>query len=134
KSHIGVFGAGRFFLQHQFGGHTMVAAAKKTKILIVEDDKDTALTLSQFLAENGFEAVSLQNRDDAARGVKEFAPDIILMDYWMTGMSASVFVNRVRSSSPCTKIIVITALHLARSVATMLDADGYFGKPIDFDK
>lgn len=56
-------------------------------ILVVEDDECTRLTLCQFLKKSGYHISTAETGEQAVEMVAEQAPDIILMDVSMPGMT-----------------------------------------------
>jgi CheY-like chemotaxis protein len=109
---------------------TPVDAPKK--ILIVDDDPDVAETLRRFLerparryvvvvASSGEEAVAILRRD---------APDLVLLDINMPGMSGLDVLRKIDRRIP---VIMVTGnTDSAPAEALKLGAFAYIPKPFDF--
>ena len=84
----------------------------KKKILIIEDNSDTAKILSLRLSAEGFETYSAP---DALLGIQEahaFKPDLILVDLMLPGGGGLEVISRLQMSvrTNRTPIIVVTGM------------------------
>ncbi len=107
-------------------------------ILIIEDDKEFADMLTQFL-ENLFPHAKIKvayNPFDAGDLLHTFKPDVVMLDLMMAGMNGFSICHRIKSTPATAKIIVIamtgalTDDNVNRIVG--LGAETCFGKPLDF--
>ncbi len=101
-----------------------------THVLIVEDEKSLADPLAFLLGKEGFQTTIV---DDGAKAIAEFervAPDIVLLDLMLPGMSGTEVCKalRARSSVP---VIMVTARdsEIDKVVGLELGADDYVTKP-----
>jgi DNA-binding NtrC family response regulator len=78
-------------------------------VLIVDDEKNIRLTLSQALVSASFEAETAINGEEALAklGRKEFG--LVLLDLKMPGMDGMEVLARLRRLRPDIKVIIITA-------------------------
>ena len=97
-------------------------------VLIVEDQPDACGFIKAAL-DPSYKVLTAANRDEALRILAGQHVDLILLDYWMPGTSASVFMNRVRTLFPHIRVIVITAQGHAEAVAQLLSIESYLPKP-----
>ena len=104
---------------------------KNSKILVVEDDRDTRNMLSVLLRDNGYTVFSAVDRAEAL-AILASQPDIttVLLDYMMPGPSAIKFIESMGQSHPSTRIILITAANRIKAVSHMLGIRDYLAKPI----
>src|ERR1043166_6890015 len=88
------------------------------KILIVEDDELTRLSLEFRLRLVGHEVITANNGKEAIEIVKKELPDIIITDILMPEKSGLELVNFVRKDHirPYIAIVVLTAIRLDPSV------------------
>jgi two-component system phosphate regulon response regulator PhoB len=106
------------------------------KVLIIEDDKDIRDAVTLALEDEGYEVVSSDN----ARVLKQLdviAPDIILLDNWLTDWSSDANgqqLSKGLKSNPETShipVIIVSAVSNIKEIAEAGLADGYLKKPFD---
>ena len=110
----------------------------KIKILSVDDDKDVLQFLEKRLVRLGFIVKAISKPINIVASVKEFNPDIILLDLIMPhydGLTLGEILNQDEDTRNI-PIIIISALSKIEDVkkAYKIGVVGYFTKPIDFDK
>jgi len=105
-------------------------ASERPRILVVEDDQDTAFLLKQILRHAGFDVLSASNGREALNKVSLSFPDLIVLDLMMPEMDGWETVERLREVTN-TPIIVVTALTNKDNVVTCLQkgVDDYMTKP-----
>ena len=82
---------------------------KSKKILIVDDEKNTRLTLGQCLERTGFKSASAVNAEEGLKKLDEDEFGLILLDLRMPGMGGMEFLKKVRQIRPDIKVVIITA-------------------------
>ena len=102
-------------------------------ILIVDDEKNIRLTLSQALETLGAEIDTASNGEEALAKLKEKEFGLILLDIRMPGMDGMEVLRRVREIRPDIRIIMITAYGTIESAveAMKLGAVDFLQKPFD---
>ncbi|BDB20804.1 DNA-binding response regulator [Pseudomonas sp. CYM-20-01] len=100
------------------------------RILIVEDDADSANILEAYLRRDGFEVALAE---DGQRGLdlhKSWQPDLILLDVMLPRLSGTEVLSAVRRSSD-TPVIMVTAMgdEPEKLGALRYGADDYVVKP-----
>lgn len=102
-------------------------------ILIVDDEKNIRLTLSQSLEVLGVETDTAVNGEDALAKLKQKEFGLILLDIRMPGMDGMEVLRRVREIRPDIRIIMITAYGTIESAveAMKLGAVDFLQKPFD---
>jgi CheY-like chemotaxis protein len=96
---------------------------QKLRILILEDDSDTADLLSILLQERGHSVRISRTRDSAAiEAVDAFSPQVILLDYVMFGMSPADFIRTARTKLPQAQFVLLTA-RLDKAIALAREFD-----------
>jgi two-component system phosphate regulon response regulator PhoB len=103
------------------------------QILIVEDEEPLTLLLRYNLEAAGYEVESVARGDEAELKLRESAPDLIVLDWMLPGLSGIELCRRLRSRAATAQlpIIMLTArgeeTDRVRGLAT--GADDYIVKP-----
>jgi DNA-binding response OmpR family regulator len=108
------------------------------RILCIEDDRDTALLISEELVDRGFEVRVAYNGRDGLGAILKDPPDLVLSDIGMPGMSGFDLLERLTSMEPrfeSMPFVFLTALgdHEHEIRGWQLGADDYLTKPVDYD-
>ncbi|MBF0411909.1 MAG: response regulator [Desulfamplus sp.] len=107
------------------------------KILIVDDDPDVLLSLSDLLNDEGFEAKPVNSGEEALDVFLVFNPSVVITDMNMSGMSGLELLQALRKLNPYVQIIIITGYASIKNVAEAMSNNGafaYFQKPVtDFE-
>ncbi len=85
----------------------------KKKLLIVDDDQDLVELISEGFQRDGrFEIRTVNNGFDAGMGVKEFRPDLVILDVMLPDINGKEVCHRVRSDSSLdmVKILCISGM------------------------
>ena len=103
------------------------------RILLIEDDVDLREALGDTLADLGHTVVSAGNGEDGLQRMREFRPDVVVLDLMMPKVNGWEFRVAQRSDPALvsTPIVVISASD--NPVALAVDADVYLRKPLDAD-
>lgn len=106
-----------------------------TKILLV-DDVELFLELEKsFLAELGYEVLMARSGEEALNKIASEAPDLVLLDMYMTGIDGDEVCRRLRSDERWHKlpIIMVTAAGKDEQIKSCLESgcDDYVTKPIN---
>jgi DNA-binding response OmpR family regulator len=106
-------------------------AARKTRILIIEDEPAMVAGLRDNFEYEGYEVISA---GDGVAGLERALaddPDLIVLDVMMPRMSGLEVCKQVRAKRPATPIIMLTARgqEIDKVVGLELGADDYVTKP-----
>jgi two-component system, OmpR family, phosphate regulon response regulator PhoB len=105
----------------------------KARILIVEDEEALALLLRYNLEAEGYEVETAARGDEADLRLKERAPELVILDWMLPGLSGIELCRRLRSRPETRQLplIMLTARgeesERVRGLAT--GADDYIVKP-----
>jgi len=106
----------------------------KSKILIIDDEKELCSLLKEFYTEKGYSVDCSHDGQDGIVMVKKFEPDVILLDHRMPVMDGTEVLKKVSefSSAP---IICVSAVTDQKTVDECLNlgAHSYMFKPINLD-
>ena len=103
------------------------------RILIVEDEDPLTMLLRYNLEAEGYQVDSVARGDDAETRLKEQAPDLVVLDWMLPGLSGIELCRRLRARAETRQmpIIILTARgeesERIRGLAT--GADDYIVKP-----
>jgi DNA-binding NtrC family response regulator len=101
----------------------------KGGVLIIEDDLDTKDVLVEMLGSKGYCVHAVENRDQALQFLEDKKFGTIIMDLFMPGMSAEVFLQQIPETRPrC--LILYTAAPDAAHEARRLKIKNYLQKPL----
>ena len=113
----------------------VVAAAKQTTVLVVDDSPDILLVLKRSLEA---EHLSVVTAEDGARGLEAAmarTPDLIITDYKMPVMDGLALVRELKKQDDLKNVpvIMLTAKGEVESEVMALEAgaDDYLVKPVD---
>lgn len=107
------------------------------KILIVEDDPDINALLAKIVTKAGYEAEQAFSGTEAQLRLEKSAPDLILLDLMIPGLSGEALISFVRQNLLLDMpIIVISAkVQLTSKVdALAAGADDYITKPFESEE
>jgi DNA-binding NtrC family response regulator len=82
---------------------------KTRPVLIVDDEKNIRLTVSQSLESIGLDTDTAMNGEEALAKLKANDYSLILLDLKMPGMDGMQVLRRIREVRPEVRVIVITA-------------------------
>ena len=105
---------------------------KKTRILVVEDDKLFLWTLNHFLQREGYEVFSAPTGELAFDMAKEQPFDIVISDFHLPGLNGRDLIRKLKNMHPFTKTVLISAYQrdeVAGEDEMLLN--GYLNKPIE---
>lgn len=107
----------------------------KSKILIIEDDREINHILTELLSRNGYCTSSAFNGAEASEIMRNQNFDIILMDLMLPEKSGEELIRELRSYSD-SPVIVISAKSMleTRIEVLRLGADDYILKPFDISE
>ena len=108
----------------------------KRKLLIVDDDQDLVEVLADVFTRDGrFDVKTVNNGFDAGMMVKEFRPDLVVLDIMLPDINGKEVCQRVRSDPALdeVKVICISGMVEQDKVQDLMaaGADDFMQKPFD---
>lgn len=82
---------------------------KTNKILIVDDEKNIRMTISQALADMDVQTDTAVNGEEALSNLKDTEFGIVLLDLRMPGMDGMEVLEKLRKDRPDIRVVIITA-------------------------
>ena len=106
------------------------------KILIAEDEKSIANSLTKNFIDEGYEPIIAENGQKALKLVSENDFDVVLLDWRMHKLSGIEVCKTLRESNFNKPIILLTALSdISNKIEALnIGADDYITKPFSFDE
>jgi DNA-binding response OmpR family regulator len=106
---------------------------KAPVILVVEDEVALAEAIGLYLRRNAYDTVLAHSGEDALRLAGLTSPDLAVVDVMLPGIDGLEVTRRLRTSSPATRVVMMTALDprpWAASMAALRVSDCLL-KPFD---
>ncbi|WP_298326535.1 response regulator transcription factor [Asticcacaulis sp.] len=102
-----------------------------TKVLIVEDDVEAALTMQKGLSEQGFESVVTHDGEAGLRALRDGEFDVVVLDRMMPGLDGVSMLEIARSEGIDVPVLFLSALGELedRVYGLKAGADDYLVKP-----
>ena len=113
---------------------------KKSKILIVDDDAHFARMLKSCLQQNEIYEVGIEtNATDAVNSIREFMPELVLLDIMMPGVSGDVIADEILNDEELSHIKIVFLTGLVTKQEAQSKKDNFSGrtmlaKPVDIDE
>lgn len=110
-----------------------MAAPKKKKILVVDDEIDLLEMLKARLEANNYNVIATSNGKEAIDLVAKFKPDAVFLDIMMPGIDGLDILKKIRFTDNRLPVFIITAFsnEERRNAARQLNASGYILKTGD---
>jgi DNA-binding response OmpR family regulator len=70
---------------------------RSLRIIVADDDKDTVVTLKAILNDEGHDVVGVCSGREVLREVREFRPDVVILDIAMPEMSGFEIAKELRA-------------------------------------
>jgi len=104
------------------------------RFLLVEDNADLALSVSERLQLDGHAVDVASNLEQAEFCISGITYDLILLDIMLPDGNGQDFLNSQRRTNSSTPVIIMTAQNSVSDRVALLDsgADDYVTKPFDF--
>ena len=107
----------------------------QSRVLIVDDDRDTRLLLESLLSQDGYACELVPDAAAAIRSVETRSVDLVVSDVIMDGMSGLDLLDRVKQNHPTLPVVLVTAAGTVPQAVEAIrrGAFQYVMKPCDPD-
>lgn len=109
----------------------------KARILIVDDEAETAESIRELLSAWGYEAATEPDGLAGLKRAEEFRPSVIITDILMPRLDGFGLLREIRVRSPEIAVIILTGQGSVEMAVRAIQEEGafhYFEKPLDFQK
>ena len=107
------------------------------RVLVIDDDRNVGLTVSEFLHRKGYRVSSAVNGKEGLRAAGAYIPDLIILDIAMPGMDGFEVLRALKKSPRTVSIpvIMLTARmdDEAYQWANQLYSEYYLTKPCSME-
>jgi signal transduction histidine kinase len=114
-----------------------VDVARSRRILVVEDNEDVAASLAMTLAHDGHTVRTVHDGSAALEAVQTFAPEVVLLDVGLPGMSGYDVARRLRETESGAPLAIIAVSGYGggkeRTLSRLAGCDAHLVKPVDPD-
>ncbi|WP_424348485.1 response regulator [Kocuria sp. CH-021] len=107
-----------------------MSALPTGRVLVVDDEVDLAQLIAGYLRKAGLEAAVRHDGSEAVTAVREFHPDVLVLDLGLPGVDGIEVCRQVRTFSDC-HVLMLTARddEVDKIVGLSVGADDYVTKP-----
>jgi len=108
----------------------MAGAARRTRVLVVDDEVSIREIVRGFLEKDGMAVGEAADGPSAVEIARETAPDVIVLDVMLPGFDGLEVLRRIRTFAD-PYVVLLTARHeeVDRIVGLTVGADDYLTKP-----
>ena len=110
----------------------------KSKILIVDDEKDICFLISELLKDENYITVSANNSKEALKEFSSFNPDLIILDVWLgdSDLDGIELLKKFKIFDPSIPIIIISGHGTVDMAVNAIKSGAYdfLEKPFNSDK
>lgn len=114
-----------------------VDSATRTRLLIVDDNVDSATTLSWLLAQEGYDVQIAHDGPAGVQAAKQFQPEIFLLDIGLPGIDGYELARRLRADgfSRAHMLAISGYAHESDMVRSRhAGFDGHLAKPVEIEE
>jgi CheY-like chemotaxis protein len=103
----------------------MSETSSKPKVLVADDERVIADTLTMILNQSGFEARAVYSGEKAVEMASTFAPDMLISDVIMADLNGIDAAIQVRSILPSVKILLFSGQAATADLLEKARTHGY---------
>ncbi len=107
---------------------------KQARILVVEDEENVRLLISEELQDSGYIVETAANAEEALKKLDKNRFDLATIDVEMPGMNGIELAGLLRQKFPGIKIVLLTAYSHYKYDLASWAADAYIVKSADLEE
>jgi two-component system, cell cycle response regulator DivK len=109
----------------------------RRRVLVIEDNEQNLYLMNFLLTKHGFDVVSARDGREGISTARDVAPDLILLDIQLPGMSGHDVARELRRDPRFASVPIVAVTSYAmpgdREQVLAAGCTGYIEKPIDPD-
>lgn len=108
----------------------------RKRILVVDDDESLRWVTQAQLQQSGYEVSAAADGNGALEIMRQAAPDLVITDLKMPGMSGLELLRKIRTDFPEIIVIMVTAFGTVENAVEAMKAGAYdyITKPVNMDE
>jgi DNA-binding response OmpR family regulator len=112
------------------------ASPVQQKILLLENDADTAQVVETILKKAGYKCLVKPETIDIIALVNEYQPNLVILDYVLPEINGGEICSTIKNDSNCSHLPVIIYSSYPKSFLSLrqYQCDAFIPKPFDTDK
>jgi signal transduction histidine kinase/CheY-like chemotaxis protein len=111
--------------------------ARKARLLVVDDNVDTARGLSQLMELAGHEVRAVHDGPGAIIAARELRPDLVFLDIGLPGMDGYQVARKLRTEDACADCVIVAVSGYGQDSDRRRSLEAgmnyHMTKPVDFD-
>lgn len=110
--------------------------APSKKILILDDNHDIVEMIKEAMLSEGYVAEGITNTEDIISTIKYYSPDLVLMDYLLSGINGGELCHQIKSHPETAHIPVILLSAHPRVLLSLgnYGSDAFIAKPFSLEE
>ena len=106
------------------------------RVLVIDDEENILSSLKGVLEDEGFVVETAKTGALGIQKIKQFNPDVVLLDIWMPGDDGIKCLEKIKKADPKLNVIMMSGHGTVETAvkAIKLGAFDFLEKPISFDK
>lgn len=111
----------------------MADPCPRSRVLIVDDDRELAALLAERLSQEGWSVETAQTGGDGSRAIARCLPDVVLLDVMLPDAMGWDLCRSWRAQHPALGLLMLTARGdpMERVLGLEIGADDYLPKPFE---
>ncbi|UII19740.1 response regulator [Fulvivirga ligni] len=107
----------------------------KKRVLICDNDPDIVELVSLILSRKGYAVFSSDNCNRVDEKIKEYNPDVIIMDLWIPDLGGEKATELLKNSPEHRHIpvVILSANNEIENIAKRSGAEDYIAKPFHIE-
>ena len=101
------------------------------KVLIIDDEESILDVLTECFVEENFEVKTLLAVNDVVAVVKDFMPDVVIVDFLLRGLNGGDLCHEIKMVDPDLPVVIISAFPKHTLSLGRYNCDLFIAKPFD---
>jgi len=113
--------------------HMLQNTGQTRRILIIDDDADVLDVMQEALKYEGFDVKIAERADDIFALIKEYDPQLIMMDYILKGINGGELCHQIKTNPETSNlpVVLLSAYPRVYNSLGTYGADEFIAKPFD---